>query len=152
MRPFLVKGIEGGRIGSHLTEGEAYITNIGVLPATLTHFWANWMFTDVLPIENPAMKAIDNSTAPSQVQPGHRGKRSLPTVEVPFDAFRIINNVHDVVKKGFQPPPNYKTVYLYGYIKYEDAIGLRRTYFCYRYDVQQMQFVDESNPHYSYEE
>lgn len=154
MRPFNIEGFDrGGWITERLHSGEAWITNVGVLPATLDHFWADWMQTSVLPVDNPARTAVDVSTARTTVPPGNRGKRALPELVVDVATLKSINGIRDEISRGFPVhTDDYQTVFLYGYIKFSDAIGLRRTYFCHRYNAVLGRFEPYDHPHYSYEE
>jgi hypothetical protein len=45
-----------------------------------------------------------------------------------------------------------KSLFLFGYIKYQDAISLRRRYFCYRYSADTNRFIRVRHPNYDYED
>jgi hypothetical protein len=57
---------DGFIVSDRLTNGFAWITNIGVLPATLEHFHAQWLFCDWLPIKNPA-RDVPDTDGPNSV-------------------------------------------------------------------------------------
>lgn len=151
VRPITVQGLQDRMIGERLYGGEAWITNVGVLPVTLLKFWADWMFEEILPLINPAHSALDTVTAPSEILPGHFGKRQLKDFDVPTDVYLRINNDVEFAKSGLAFQQRY-WLYLFGYIKFRDEIGLRRTFFLYGYDVQTGQFIPIEHPSYNYEE
>lgn len=159
LRPLEVDGILGRHIADRLQNGFVVVTNTGVFPLVLQKFWAQWMFADALPVINPARRAMDNVTPATHVAPGAFGKCKLPDYELPFEAFTTINNAADLADKAISapyapgtPPGRGGSLYLCGYIKYSDEIGLRRTYFLYRYDPMRGLFEPFEHPNYSYEE
>ena len=152
VRPITVDGFnDDGSVGLKLTNGKAWITNVGVLPATLIAFHAEWLFAAALPLVNPARTASDYSTAASEVPPGHFGQRTLDDYSVPLEACFAINNVVEAATKGVSIRAD-GTLFLLGYIKYKDSIGTRRNFFCFEYDPLLQTFKPVEHHSYSYEE
>lgn len=152
VRPITVDGFDAsGSIGTKLTNGKAWITNVGVLDAVLLRFYAQWLFTDVLPYNNPAHTTPDTSNISGVVKPGHFGKRAIPDFDVEQNVFNSVNNAVELARIGQGHQPS-ESLFLFGYIKYQDSIGLRRTFFCYRYNPVLAHLEEFEHPHYSYEE
>jgi hypothetical protein len=87
--------------------------------------------------------------------PGYFGKKSLPDFEVPFEVHAMINNARDLAKAGVgadHVAASSSTMYLIGYLKYRDEIGLRRTFFCFAYNPATVCFEPFEHHNYSYEE
>jgi len=151
IRTVVVAGIDdNGRVGTSLTDGYILVTNIGVLPATILKVYTEWLFAESLPIENPALNAMDNSTVPVAMPPAAFVKIPVPDREIEAHEFRVINNGIEGIANSFGERGGY--LFLIGYIKYTDAIGLRRSYFCRRYDTGAHYFAEEDHPSYSYED
>ena len=154
--PIEVEGFDRRRIGDRLINGRVFVTNIGVLTATIQKFWAEWNFWDLMPPDNPAHR-VDQGVASVECPPGHYVTFSLPEYEVPVNVFMAINNSAEAAEGQFagssrsltQPPPG--KLYLVGCVKYRDEIGLRRQYFAYSWEPSQGRFKAVKHPSYNYE-
>ena len=153
VHPVVVNGFDDktGKIATaSLTGGKVWITNVGALPATVHHFHAEWLFTTTLPLQNPALTTIDRSTEPTEIRPGFVGQRSLPDFVVDFPVHAGINNAVEAASFG-QKLQNGGTLFVVGYVKYSDSIGLMRHYFAFAYDPVDHYFKPVDHPNYSYE-
>ena len=152
--PIEVTGFDGRGIGTELTNGRLWVTNTGVLPATIEKYWADWRFFAVLPVENPAHNSIDTDVADGQCPPGRSLKIDLPKYDVGFEAFHTINTNAQAVGEGKWTPdssPVAGNLYVIGCLKYRDEVGLRRMYFAYRWNWREGRFEAVEHPNYNYE-
>ena len=147
-------GFDGRGIGTELTNGRLWVTNTGVLPATIEKYWADWRFFAMLPVENPAHTSIDTDVADGQCPPGRSLKIDLPKYDVGFEAFHTINTNAQAVDEGKWTPdstPVAGNLYVIGCLKYRDEVGLRRMYFAYRWNWREGRFEAVEHPNYNYE-
>jgi hypothetical protein len=152
VRPITVEGIDdSGYIVAKLANAKAWITNVGVRRVKLEFFHAQWLVRERLPFNNPERTAEDTSSLVAELTAGGFLSRDLPDFEVPFAAYRSIANDIEIAKGGGTPRGELN-LFLIGYLKYRDKIGLRRTYFAFRYDPIKLAFVPEGHPSYNYEE
>jgi hypothetical protein len=152
--PLEVSGFDGRGIGTELTNGRLWVTNTGVLPTTVEKYWADWRFYAVLPVENPAQSAIDTEVADGQCPPGRSLRIDLPKYDVGFEVFHTINTNAQAIDEGKWTPdssPVAGNLFVIGCIKYRDEVGLRRTYFAYRWNWREGRFDVVDHPNYNYE-
>ena len=152
--PLEVNGFDGRGIGTELTNGRLWVTNTGVLPTTIEKFWADWRFYAVLPVENPAHSAIDTDVADGECPPGRSVRIDLPKFEVGFEVFHTINSNAQAIDEGKWTPdssPVAGNLFMIGCLKYRDDVGLRRTYFAYRWNWREGRFDAVEHPNYNYE-
>lgn len=148
IRHIVVDGIDSGTIGEGLTNGYAWVTNIGVLPATLLKVHAKWLLVKALPLENPSLQALDTTSVPLLLPPGQSCKIPLPDWDLTsLDEHGQIWPIHSSPKNWLQDE---RVLFLIGYIKYRDEIGVRRTYYCYRYSGELNRFIRVKHPNYNY--
>ena len=153
--PLTVDGIDDkGRVNVALTNGIAYITNVGVLPATFLKCHAEWRFTETLPPNNPVREVLDRDTIPTTIAPGGVHKVTIEDRTVDTGEYIALNNAVESFLAGIprEQIPNNGTLYLIGYVKYSDEIGVRRTWFAFEYDPERHFFAEVDHPIYSYEE
>lgn len=145
--PLEVSGFdENGLISAkRLTDGELRITNTGSLDITIEFFHANWIVEAVLPTRNPALEADGTMENLIRVRPGAFHRHKLASVDVETYLYNALNNaVESSVSNG-------PMLFLIGYIKYRDSIGLRRRYFAFRYDPKLHYFLTVDHPGYNYD-
>ena len=89
-----------------------------------------------------------------QCPPGRSLKIDLPKYDVGFEAFHTINTNAQAVDEGKWTPdssPVAGNLYVIGCLKYRDEVGLRRTYFAYRWNWREGRFEAVEHPNYNYE-
>jgi len=152
VRHVVVKGIDkdGELVGTGFTDGYVQVANIGVLPATLLYLHAEWWFGETLPIENPALIAVEDARPPIPMSPGSVRKVPIPNREISVPEFAAINHAVQGTTPSFGEEVG--TIHLIGYARYSDEIGPRRTFFCFRYDTTLRRFEPVDHPSYNYED
>jgi hypothetical protein len=151
VRHVVVDGIgDDGHLGDRFTNGYVWITNTGPSVATLIRVHTEWLFAEHLPIENPVLETLDPHTAPRPLGPATSIKIHIPDRQVDPHEYITINNAVEGTGRAFEDRGG--NLFLIGYLKYTDAIGLRRRYFCRRYDTELHYFVEVDHPSYSYED
>ncbi|HLG54962.1 MAG TPA: hypothetical protein VI485_06500 [Vicinamibacterales bacterium] len=143
----MVDGIDRGAIGERLTNGFAYVTNVGVTPATLLKVHAQWLIVETLPLENPALTALDTSTAPVEMRPS-----SFVRIPLPDHAITTADHASLFPMSERGMADDLRRLFLIGYIKYSDSLGLRRRYYAYRFSPKRNRFVQVKQPNYNYED
>jgi hypothetical protein len=151
IRHVVVQGIgHDGRVGNKLSNGYILVTNVGALRATLQYVYADWLYAETLPIENPALNAPDNSTEPVIMPTASFKRIPIPDREITTGEYIHINNMVEAGSANFQDEVG--SLFLFGYLKFTDTIGLRRRYFCFRYNTDLHYFTAVKHPSYSYED
>jgi hypothetical protein len=144
VRHIVVKGIDSGELGK-LREGYALVTNVGSLPITLTGFRAEWVSVKKLPIENPMLLKKTMLGEPINIDPIRFARLPLPDKDIDtLDHHRQF--WHDDKEKSVPK----ELLHLIGVLKYKDAIGGRRVYFCFLYDSRANRFRKVPHPNYNY--
>jgi len=147
IRHIVVSGISAGTVPDRLQNGRAWIVNTGPMPAQFIGIHAQWLIRDSLPANNPAIAVELGPVVSENVDPGHVIQRDLPD--------RVMDGVIEHARwwsdASDRSPDGYR-IFLIGFIKYSDSIGIRRKYFAYRYSHRRSRFVSLKHPSYNYED
>jgi hypothetical protein len=150
IRHIVTEGLnEYGVVGETLS-GHAWITNIGPMPITLLRFYAEWLFTTHLPTENPVLRKIEGGVSPRTIGGAGMEKVPLPIRNISVQEHSALNNATVRGGRGYGDAEG--ELFLIGYVKYSDGIGLRRKFFCRQYDTSLRRFTEVDHPSYNYED
>ncbi|MDP3719336.1 MAG: hypothetical protein Q8T13_16365 [Acidobacteriota bacterium] len=144
VRNVVVDGFDQGILDDKLTNCRVLIANTGTTKATLIKAHAEWLFAKHLPMENPVSKVHHPDQDPAVMGAG--AIRTINMGEFSFDF-----DGHLTIFGEGEPHPRAPKIFVIGYVKYKDDLGiLRRTYFGRQFDRVKRRFIEVDHPAYEY--